>query len=79
MLKGCQVTPVCPEIADTTLSQGGSSWLPGRSVALSKTLLENYEKKKRTVQCINAHHMTNHMPSTFLTPYFHGRLVEELM
>lgn len=59
--------------------KGGSSSLPGRSEVLSKTLFENYGEKKRTVQHINAHHITKHTASTFLKPYFQGTLVEELM
>lgn len=42
-------------------------------------MFENYGKKREQVQHINVRHMTNHMPATFLKPYFQGTLIEELM
>lgn len=80
ILKGCQVIPVCPEIADTTfISRVGATGFLEYQRFYQSIVQKLWGKKREQYNIINAHHMTNHMPPTFLKPYFQGTLVEELM
>lgn len=77
--KGCQVTLVCPKIADSTsISRGGRADFLEDQWFYQKHCLK-IMGGKRTVQHINAHHMTGHMPSAFLTPHFQRTLLVALM